>query len=306
MAPDLRGYLLSLPERVVRSTSALAGGLLRELADVTLPPAYRQTRIYRMMVEATLRFLIEQVGEVEGTFPVEGRLARDFAIRRAAGNGIEMAGILAFRVSPVWVMAALADLSGAGRHIVREVAECLQEEGLLERESRFETVDQMLDGLERSAARFADTINTPPLDVAGLRREWVAIRAEVASIPSPNLPSADLVRKRWEDLRTEAAAQKRSVFELSSLIALSTAARLPENFLKLGRSAGSAAMRTGGLFAGAWLDHYQATLKEIHETGYLAYWSREFQPYLKGAAQQFSPAKGSITQRWLERRAPKT
>ncbi|MCP5118375.1 MAG: hypothetical protein GY953_46780, partial [bacterium] len=114
MPGDISKYLLSLPERVVRSTSALAGGLLRELSDVTLPPAFRKTRIYRMMVEATLRFMIEQIGEVEGAFPVEGRLAKDFAVRRAAGNGIELAGILAFRASPVWVMAALADLSGAG------------------------------------------------------------------------------------------------------------------------------------------------------------------------------------------------
>ncbi|MCP5109915.1 MAG: hypothetical protein GY953_03675, partial [bacterium] len=149
--------------------------------------------------------------------------------------------------------------------------------------------------------RVADTINTPPLDVAGLREEWAAIRAEVASIPSPNLPSADLVRRRWDDLRAEAATQQRSVFQLSSLIAISTAARLPENFLRLGRSAGTAAKRTGGLFAGAWLDHYQATLKDIHETGYLAYWIREFRPYLKGAAEQFSPSKTSFTQRWLGR-----
>ena len=43
------------------------------------------------MVEGTLRFLIETVGEVEGAFPEQGNLAPDFALRRAAGNGIEMA-----------------------------------------------------------------------------------------------------------------------------------------------------------------------------------------------------------------------
>jgi len=45
--------------------------------------------------------LIEQVGEVEGAYPAEGQLSEDFAVRRAAGNGIELAGILAFRASPV-------------------------------------------------------------------------------------------------------------------------------------------------------------------------------------------------------------
>jgi hypothetical protein len=55
-----------LPERLLRSASALAGGLLREVGEAALPAAVRRTRLYQTMVEAVLRFLIEQVGEVEG------------------------------------------------------------------------------------------------------------------------------------------------------------------------------------------------------------------------------------------------
>jgi len=294
-------YILSLPERVVRSASALAGGLLRELGDVTLPEGIRKTRTYRTMVEATLRFFIEQVGEVEGVFPAQGRLASDFAIRRTAGNGIELMGILAFRASPVWVLAVLADLSGAGRQIVREIAESLKEEGLLEKGTSFETVDQILDGLELSTGRVAEAINTPPLDVEGLRQEWAELRKEAGLIPTPNLPSADWIRSNWADLRSAADTQGRSVFEVSSLMALATVSRLPENLVRLSRSARTAAMRTGGVFAGPLLEHYQTTLSEIRETGYLAYWSREFRPYLKAAAEQFSPKRGSLTQRFLGR-----
>ena len=94
-------YLLSLPERVVRSTSALAAGLLREIGNVTLPAAVRRTRLYQTMVEATLRFLIEQVGEVEGTYPAEGKLAENFLLQRTVGDGIDFAGVLAFHASPV-------------------------------------------------------------------------------------------------------------------------------------------------------------------------------------------------------------
>jgi hypothetical protein len=48
-------YLLSLPERVLRSASALAAGL-REIGNVTLPKAVRRTRLYQTMIETTLRF----------------------------------------------------------------------------------------------------------------------------------------------------------------------------------------------------------------------------------------------------------
>ncbi|MBI3698590.1 MAG: hypothetical protein HY238_27585 [Acidobacteria bacterium] len=286
---------------MLRSATALAAGLIRELGDVALPAPLRRTKLYQSLVEATLRFLIEQIGEVEGAYPAEGKLAEDFAIRRAAGNGIEWMGILTFRASPVWVMAALADLSGAGRQLIQEIAGALKEERLLEPETRFENVDQILDGLEKSAGRVAEALNTPPLDVAGLRLEWAEIRRQVGTIPPRNLPSPDLLRRNWEELKREAAAQNRSVFELSSLMALAAIGRLPENLRWLSRCARSAARRTGQVFAGALLDHYAATLQEIRETGYLPYWTREFRPYLRAAADQFSPRRSSLTQRLTQR-----
>ena len=51
---------------------------------MAVPAAVRRTSLYRNMVEGTLRFLIETVGEVEGTFPEEGKLGPEFALRRAA------------------------------------------------------------------------------------------------------------------------------------------------------------------------------------------------------------------------------
>src|SRR5882724_1406506 len=103
MRPIAR-YLVSLPERVVRSAAALAGGLVRELGDVSLPAAVRRTKTYQMMVGIALRFMIEEVGEVKGVYPAEGELASNFLMRRTAGHGIELVGLLAFRASPVWIM----------------------------------------------------------------------------------------------------------------------------------------------------------------------------------------------------------
>jgi len=297
----LTGYLLSLPERAVRSAAAMSAGLLRELGDVTVPASVRRTRLYQSMVESLLRFMIEQVGQVEGTFPMEGRLTDDFAFRRAAGNGLELIGVLTFRASPVWVMAALADLSGGGRRLVREISDSLKQEGLLNPQANYESVDQMLDGLEKWAGRVAEAINTPPLDVKALRQEWTEIRQQARLLPPSALPSPDLVRRQWDDVKREAAAQDRSVFELSGLMALSAITRFPANVLRLGRSARVASVSAGRLLAGSLLDHYSTTLKEIHQTGYMAYFSREMRPYLLGAVAQFSPGRSTLTEKLLGR-----
>ena len=294
---SLRGYLLSLPERAIRSATAMSAGLLREVGDAVLPRQIRGTKLYQNMVEATLRFLIEQVGEVEGAYPAEGRLAENFAARRAAGNGIELAGILAFRASPVWVLAALADVSGAGRSLIREIAESLKKEGLLEPESEFTTADQLLDGLQRTSGRLADSVNTPPLDVAGLRRELHELRAEAKRIPAALMPGPERIRRQWEELKDTAAAEKRPVFQVASLMALSAMERVPANLLWLSRSAAVAARQTGESVGGVLLDHYSGTLNDIRGVGFLAYWSEQFRPYLRGAAAQFSREKES----WIEK-----
>ncbi|MBV9759778.1 MAG: hypothetical protein JO340_04355 [Acidobacteriaceae bacterium] len=302
-------YAISLPERVVRSAAALAGGLIREIGDVSVPAAVRRTKTYQMMVDMAVRFMIEQVGEVKGVYPADGlvdgiagsALANNFLLRRTAGHGIELAGLLAFGASPVWIMAALADVSGAGRHIVQEIAEALKQEGLLRGEARFENVDQLLEGLEQTASQMAELCNTPPIDVPGLRRDWRAFREAVSKIPPRNLPSARSLGRHWEDLKAEAAAQNRLVFELSSMMAVSAVARFPMTLLRIARATNRAAWRSGQTVGASVLDHYSQVLREIHERGYAAYWAQEFRPYLRAAAGQFSPKHRSLTARWLRK-----
>lgn len=299
--PRVAQYVVSLPERVLRSLAALGGGLIREIGDVSLPATVRRTKSYQMMVEIALRFMIEQVGEVKGVYPTGGQLASNFLLRRTAGHGIELAGLLAFRASPVWIMAALADVSGAGRHIVQEIAQAMQQEGLLARDARFENVDQLLEGLELTASQVADLCNAPPLDVAGLRREWAAFRVAAAKIPPRNLPTAASLGQHWDALKAEAAAQNRGVFEVSSVIAVSALVRVPVTLLKIARAANRAAWQSGQMLGSSVLLHYTQVLGEIHERGYAAYWAEGFRPYLRAAAGQFSPTHRSLTARWMRK-----
>jgi hypothetical protein len=294
-------YLLSLPERVFRSASALAAGLVREVGTVTLPKAVRRTRLYQVMVEATLRFLIEEIGQVEGVYPGEGELAENFLVQRIVGDGIDFAGLLAFHASPVWVLAALADLSGAGRQLIGEITSSLKEEGLLDAHQSFENVDQVLDGLAQTSGQMAASLRFPPLDIAGLRKEWSALKQAASAIPRLSLPSPELVRSQWDALKAEAEQEHRSVFELSSLIALATVRAVPDNLLWLSNCARTATLRVGQFFAEGLLEHYRVTLDDIRKVGYLAYWTREFRPYLGAAARQFSRSHGSLTEEWIER-----
>jgi hypothetical protein len=293
-------FLLSLPERVVRSAAAMAAGLAREIGNVVLPRAVRRTLLYRLMVENTLQFLIQEVGEVEGVYTSTSPLAEKFAIRRAASHGIEAAGILAFHASPVWILAALADLSGAGRSLIPEISQALRDEGLLDDDDRpFESVDQLLDGLEKSVGHLARAANLPPLNISEIRTEWGKLRRE---LPDPAaLPGLEALTHTWRDLAGTAQKENVSIFRVSSLLALSAIRKLPANVLWLSRAGGLIGRRTGEVLVEMILDHYVESLREIHRTGYLRFWTMEFAPYVSATARQFSRSHMSLTEKLLGR-----
>ena len=283
----MKRYLLTLPERILRSALGFGAGVTRELGEVALPAGVRRSQLYRSLVDTTLRFLIEQVGGAE-RIPSSGTpLPDDFLARRTAGNVIEALGIVAFRASPVWILAAIADASGFGRLIIPDVAAALKTQGLLAADAEFASVDQLLDGLERTSARLAETVNTPPLDVAGLRREWQDIREQMRSRPAGSLASREDVGGLWKDLQAEAARQGRSVFETSSVMAVAAV------------RAGLA--QTGHVITQALVDHYRRTLADIQRVGYLKYTGQQLRPYLAAAARQFSPKRRTLTDYLIEK-----
>ena len=113
---SVKTYLLSFPERLVRAGLGLGAAVAREAGVVALPASVRRSQLYTNMVDATLRFLIEQVGGAERAADADA-LPESFVVlpdgrqcRRDAGDR----GV--WRPLPVWVLAALADLGGTGRH----------------------------------------------------------------------------------------------------------------------------------------------------------------------------------------------
>jgi hypothetical protein len=291
-------FVISLPERLVRSISALTGGFLREAGVILLPARLRRTALYRVMVEVTLRFLIEELGRVKDVYPKNEDL-ENFLVKRTASHGIELLGLLTLHVSPIWVLAALADATGAGHALIEQIAESLKQEGLLDRESHFDNLDQVLNGLERTSAQLADTLNMPPVTLSGLRREWEKLREALPAVPSTSLPNLNTLETLWTKLVTVSAAEHQSVFALCSTLAVGTLSELPASVFWLSRAAQTAAKRTGQLLGETLLDHYVLALNEITAEGFIAYWRKQFRPYLSAAALQFTPANESTTERLL-------
>ena len=131
--------------------------------------------------------------------------------------------------------------------------------------------------------------------------EWQAVRDEARALQPANLPSRESLTAVWQQLKSEAAQQDRSIVETSSMLAVSAARGLPERVRYLSASARVGASRAGYVLGAALLDHYRQTLGEIRETGYATYAARQLRPYVRAAVAQFSPRRRTLTERLTER-----
>src|SRR3954454_20886055 len=105
-------FLVSLPERLARSVAVLVGGTVHETAQLVLPRFVRRSRLYEATAKNALRIAIELVGGVQDspTAEPEALAPRRLAVRKGAGNAVEIGSIVAFGFSPLWLLAGASDV----------------------------------------------------------------------------------------------------------------------------------------------------------------------------------------------------
>jgi len=162
MQPVRTRFLLSLPERAVRSAVAVAGGTVHETAQLVLPRFVRGSRLYEATAKNLLRVAIELVGGVATPRGKEATGPGELALRKGAGNVVELGSIAAFGFSPLWLLAGASDLLHGSRLYLETLVEELQRGGLLAEEVEVESVDELLGVLERGAGRAAGLIDVRP------------------------------------------------------------------------------------------------------------------------------------------------
>ena len=274
-------YALSLPERTLRAAAAGLGGLIYEAALVLLPGWLRRTRLYRAIVAGTLRIAIELVGGASGILPPDEVTAQELAKRKAAGTGIEMAGLMLVGWSPLWLFAAAADLSGGTRAYLQALVSELQRDGLLHAGANIASVDELLDHLEDTSGLVAESLDVPPLNVDDMRTSWQTLRRQAT-----DLPDAGRLAELHAELQQVAHQEGRSLRTVSTLLA-------------------TGAVRAGVQMGRAHLfDYYEEALHTIAREGLAVYARRVTQPYLAVARSHFDPTTVTFTERLLRRFRP--
>ncbi len=272
------GYALSLPERLVRAAAAGLGGLLYEATQVLLPGWLRRSRLYRAIVAGTLRVAIELVGGATGVLPPDEVTAQELAVRKAAGTGIELAGLMFVGWSPLWMFAATADLTGGVRTYLRALVAELRRDGFLPQDADIASVEELLDTLEGTSGLVAESLDVPPLDVDEMRASWRDLRQHATE-----LPDAGRLADLYAGLQRVTRQEGRSLRAVSSLIAA---------------GAVRAGVQTGRVHI---FDYYEEALRTIAREGLAVYARRVTRPYLAVARGHFDAKTITHTERLFRR-----
>lgn len=267
-------YLASIPERTLRATAALGGGLVTETSLLILPRVVRHSRLYQATLGRLLRIIVELVGGVEGTSAPDEIPVKDLAVRKAAGNIIELAGVIAAGWSPLWLLAAAADVTGGTRTYLRALVDELQAIRVLPAGVKIESVEELLAALEGTSALMADTVDMPPLNVADMRQTWQSLREQAGE-----LPDAASLAELYQQLQETSRREGVPLMTVSATIAA---------------GAIRAGLRLGDVHV---FTYYRDTLKAVADEGLLTYLRRIARPYMWGTVKQFDPRASTFTQR---------
>lgn len=283
-------YGLSLPERTLRSTSAVVAGTLRESAEMLVPQAFRSSTSYRTLIEQTLNFMAQDVGGVTSPQTDEPDVD-NFVARKAVGSFIEMASLPLLHVSPMMVLALFSDIAYGSQTYLSELSDELKKQGVIDENTTIDQATDLLNALHTTTSTTAQVFDKPPLSIDGLKDTIKQIKDCAGKGPTTLMPEAE-IQRLWTEMQAMATREHVSMLDVSSTITMYSMDKIGS----LGRGALSTIKVAGNMFDRHIIDHYSEGLQEIHQKGIYAALAESSAPYIDAVWQNFSDERETITE----------
>ena len=288
---DYLVYGLSIPERTLRSTTAIVGGALRESTELLVPQAFQSSKTYSLFVEQMFDFMTRDVGGVERPQGDNPQI-EDYVARKTVGSFIDLAGLAVLHVSPMTVLALISDVAYGSKTYLQELADELKKNGVIHENSTIDSAADLLDAVSNTTAQGAESFDKPPISVEGLKETIEQTKEIAGSVDLVKVLPQSEVKRLWQDMNDLAKTENVSPMEMSSNMALFAMNKVGS----LGMGALSTIRVAGNMFDRHILDHYGDALTEIREKGFYASLKDTSKPYLSAAWQNFSDDKETITE----------
>jgi hypothetical protein len=285
-------YLMTLPERTVRSVVAIATGTSSLLTETLFPEALRGTTLYRIFVGDVQDFMTTKVAEVQrGTDQAAEEQREDYLSRKVVGGALETAGLFAMHVSPLWVFAIAGDAAAGSSVFLERLVVQLKKNNVLPQDAQVQGLEDLLSSLQEVSRRGSTAVDTPPLssaEVSKLAEEMNFHFGQLFERSTDLIPRLEDIWTRMEKL---ADRENVSIERLGGILTVQAAGVARKGF----GSALAVGQTGAGLLGETILDNYSKTLDHVSEVGVAGYVSNHMQPFLQAASSHFDPARKTWT-----------
>lgn len=305
-------YGLSVPERTLRSLSAIVGGLAGETATLLIPAAFRSSRSYSTFIQQSLDFMTRDVGGVAAPVSASVLMAEGAAVagstaagqaegylaRKAVGGLLEIASMSTLHLSPVTVLAIFSDIAYGSGHLLKELTVELKKQGVIDQNSTVDHVSDFVTALSEASSQTAESLDCPPINVAGLQQTIEQTRQALSRVePGKLLPQSE-INRLWAEMQTTANEAEVGLLDVSATMTMFAMNRLT----LATRGALSTVTVAGNLFDQHVLQHYTDGLAAIHTDGLYATLSTASSPYVEAVWRNYEAERETWTEDLLSGR----
>lgn len=292
------GYLLSIPERTLRSLAAVGGGTTVLLTETLIPPTLQGSTLYRVTIGDLQQFLIEQVAQMDRQALVNVKtrdLERNFMPRRMAGSVVDAAGLLWIRFSPLWIFAIASDAAAGSKVFLYRLVDQLKANEVLAADANIHSLTELLDALHTASDSSAQAVNMPPLSAQDVKQTAEDLRQSYGRLFANTGNLLPQFETLWSQMETIAAEEGATTAKVSGMMTLDLV-----KWGKKGVGTVTAVSQAGGELIGEHiLNSYAQTLEGMAAEGLPRYFSRIMTPFAETAVNHFDAARTTWTERMV-------
>lgn len=292
----LLNYSASLPERTLRSASALAGGIVRESANWLVPSAFRNSKSYSIFVQQMLTFAINDIGGVRKSLANAERHQQEVVLaRKTVGNLLDMTALATFHLSPLTVLAIFSDAAYGSKVYLEQLSNRLKEQGIISQQTTIDGAADLISAIETASGKAVGMFDQPPISLQGLRKTIEDIQTSLNAIdPTQILPQAE-IDQLWRQIELAAKEQNASLWDVSATISVVALNQLQA--IANGSIVGLEIV--GNLFQQHIIQHYWDGLRAIERNGLIPTLSNASEPYLEAVWSNFTIDRKTWTEQLL-------
>jgi hypothetical protein len=205
---------------------------------------------------------------------------------------VDLAGLATLHVSPVVILAVVADLAYGSTTYLRALAKELKEQGVIAENSTINSSADLLDAIGKFSSQTADVLDTPPINVEGWKQVIKQTQEKLAGVDASQVVPQAEIDSFWQELERLATQEHVDLLGLSSALTFYTLDKVGI----AAQGAISTVMVTGALLDRHVLKHYWDGLEAIAERGLYSMLAESSRPYIEAVWKNYSSSRLTVTE----------